>query len=169
MLGATVKRDNFILFFMLILVIIISIITTYFWMTYHSAEFYFKQNQSVNIVKIPNSVLYSINGWYGDVFVEEKALCLNGYKTNDVVYVTGYYEPELVKTTQDSVLFVSCRGIMNIGTIHMQSEGTCELSREDVYAFGKTNDLIMGVICGQDQFRFYTPQDLNFGFGPAIT
>lgn len=159
----------FFILFMVLASLIIGAIGSYLWLYYHSGEYLFDYSDTIDVVRMSSARAGEIHEWYLQDPEIEKVLCLNGYRNDDVVTITSYYEPETVESTPDSVLYVSCTGLNIIGTIHRQPEGICELSREDTYAFGKTNDLVMGVVCGPNMFRFYTPQDLNFGFAPEIT
>lgn len=163
------KKTLFFIFFIFsILLIITSVIGTYLWTYFHSSEYVFDYSININKIEVKQSIIDELSNKYVSSEDIEVVYCLDGYRNNNVVRITGIYEPEVIQATGNQVIFLSCTGVSNVGTIHKHPSEICDLSREDTFVFGKTNDLLMGIVCGQDNFVFFPPTDLNNGINPTI-
>jgi len=100
---------------------------------------------------------------------DEFVLCLNGKIDNGIAVITSYHSPKEYKADENDIVFSSCSNFdffeifkkeKHLGTIHNHPSSVCHLGYMDCYSFGKSNDAIIGIICGEDTVHFFTPKDL---------
>ena len=151
-------------FFILIVVIIIA-----------GTIFYIKTNnewnlkkQTVESIEIKQSIIDDLNELYRTSNTEF-VWCLNGKIENEIATIESYYLPDFFKAEENDISFSSCKTFNPIsifkkekylGTVHNHISGICHLGYVDCYTFGKTNDAIAGVICGEDNINFFSINSL---------
>ena len=108
---------------------------------------------------------------------EEFVWCLEGEVVGGVVFVTGYFVPEVSESSEGEVHYASCKsgGWNNVkyglfllddgvvGTVHNHINGNCMMSFRDAYTFGSSDDELMGIICDSGEYSFYGYNNLIEG------
>lgn len=87
---------------------------------------------------------------------KEWLVCL--YGTEDF-HVTDYKIPYFVERTSEHIVRSPCNKESLIGTLHNHNsddEYSCYLSSDDVYSWGSSGYPLMGVICGEGEYAFYS-------------
>ena len=123
----------------------------------------------VNEVRINATIAEEINSMFlasqqtGSTFV----LCLRGNIKEGIANINSYQQSEFLEVVDDEHSKVTCkRG--TIGTIHNHNNEVCKLSYRDAYTFGLSKHSFIGIICVDEDFRFYSPEDLVASVGVII-
>lgn len=125
--------------------------------TYSNASF-------VVIEEAPASILKS--RYAGDR--EEFIYCMYGSSSESEFRIKELKETSYV-SDDDSATFMPCKKSKDyLGTIHSHPDpqskmyqASCSMSRQDIFTFGKHGDQLTAIICGTDEFGFYTPDELK--------
>jgi len=113
------------------------------------------------IVKIDRQLVDELNKIYNDEKPNEYVVCLEGgVNLKGEIIITDFYKPTIVEATETEVIYKSCN-VGSIGTLHSHPDGICELSRQDIYTFGATKQLLTCVQCREDVFGCFTPTSLD--------
>jgi len=98
--------------------------------------------------------------------------CLYGQVREDGYIITDITTTDIISHSEESISYISCDRTRNyLGNIHSHPQpesrfyrATCELSNQDLFTFGKENQLLTGVMCGVNQFAFYGIDNLDKSF-----
>lgn len=106
-------------------------------------------------------IVLELNMIYENSKPVEYVACLKGEITNSSYIITGFYEPKIYARSEDFIVYSEC--VDSIGTIHSHPTpgSTCQLSSQDIYTFGATQELLTCVQCADNTFGCYTPQNLH--------
>ena len=161
---------NYKLIFALIVVYIIVFVGGLYFI---NSDYYEERTSQVDYDN-DNMVVF-INSDINEVLVNqyinfdtEFIYCVYGTQNENDTYITKIQMAEIYESSPIHVQFnEECpknpKGTILLGTIHNHKGGLCKLSRADVYTFGfrHSKDKIMGVICGVDEYGFFTPGYLD--------
>lgn len=131
---------------------------------------------NVSTVYIPENY---INIW-NDRYESENTefiYCLYGEPYQDNGYVvTEIKTTEVISKEEDSITYMKCdRNKRYLGNIHSHPQpesrylrATCELSKQDIYTFGSEQQVLTGVICGENKIAIYGVGEFEHSFDIKI-
>ena len=110
-------------------------------------------------------------GFLYDSLQNEYVACLNGESINGTLHITSFEETDVFERDEDVVSFASCKKTSDfLGTLHSHPQpsnpslrAVCKLSDQDLFTFGSVDEKISCVQCGTEEFRCFTPQNLDKG------
>ena len=92
----------------------------------------------------------------------EFVYCMHGEITEDAFIINEIVETKVLTAGEMTLSFISCINSKSyLGSIHSHPNGFDALSSRDIYTFGKTKDVITGIIYGKDSFNIYTQANLK--------
>lgn len=89
----------------------------------------------------------------------ESAYCINGYIWGGVAHITSV-SSSFQERSEYGVLVSRCKSLNNIGLVHVQPSGYCDLSETDYYSLGDAGVRVFGIICNPNNFEMYAYTDL---------
>ncbi len=105
-------------------------------------------------VIIPREIAETLNRFLKQP--DEFAACLKGQYADGVYQITTIEFPEMTGQSIYAVEHAKCLGINVIATIHSHLDGSCELSKRDIFSFGHKGEPLTAIICGENDFAFYS-------------
>jgi proteasome lid subunit RPN8/RPN11 len=117
-----------------------------------------EENENYTIY-LNHEVVMELNKLYENK--NEVSSCLIGQLIQNAYIITKAVQNPAISQTPTSITITQCREQNVLGNVHTHPSGACALSLKDAYSFAQTQNNITGVICGPNQFAFFTPQQLN--------
>lgn len=90
----------------------------------------------------------------------EYFICLNGYQKGSDVFITSLESTKIIYSNQTAVTHYCCDSRDSIADLHNHNNGAYDMSLEDIYGFGRCKTNYKAVQYGQQQFAFYSPNNL---------
>ena len=109
-------------------------------------------------VFIPTSILNELNDKF-PLYPEETVFCLRGIVIGNRLNITSVIQAEALSSSETQTQ-VTCPS-RTIATIHNHPTGICKLSSTDMYTFGRSGHLILGIYCSSGNVIFYNPTSLD--------
>ena len=91
----------------------------------------------------------------------EFAACLQGKYGNGVYQITKMKMAKAIEQSSFHIRHEACPKLGTISAIHSHPGGDCKLSETDIFAFGSRDEPTNAVVCGRDNFAFYSREDFN--------
>lgn len=92
----------------------------------------------------------------------EFSVCLKGKYAKGRYEVDSLAKTEILDVSRYYVKYSPCPRWRHIGSIHTHYDPEpCNLSSGDIYAFGQKEDVISGLVCGNDTIRIFNRQFLT--------
>jgi len=91
----------------------------------------------------------------------EFAACLKGRYAEGRYQITKIEFPEISGQSLYAVEHAKCKGFGTIATVHTHLDGSCELSKADIFSFGQKDEPLTGIICGKNDFALYSKKGLT--------
>jgi hypothetical protein len=100
---------------------------------------------------------------------QEFIYCLHGSQYKDGYLIKSIDETKVLNSSEGSITYAQCKRSSDyLGTLHSHPATgnyrfipSCHLSSQDIYTFGAEKQPLTAVICGIDQFGFYSTQDFE--------
>ena len=89
----------------------------------------------------------------------EQAFCLLGTREGEHLTITEMYQPPQ-EGSMFEVTYRRCSNYNAVGVLHTQPLEDCYPSPDDIYNFGRSKDMVIGVMCGPDAI-FFLNQDIE--------
>jgi len=119
---------------------------------------FLEKDPSATII-IPRTIANKLNEYYNNEF--EFVACLEGKYREGVYQITDTIIPKIVEVSRFHTVHTGCPKYRIAATIHSHPGGECKLSDIDIYTFGKRKDPLSAVICGKDNFAFYSSKNFD--------
>lgn len=145
-----------------IIIITILIIGGYFYYKNTMNSWNLKK-ASVNSIQLKQSDSHQLSQDYTTYGNTEFAYCLYGDIQNNKAIITSIKPSQMLSESNfvcEKSIFSELFSTKLIGTIHSHPSGICSLSETDIFTFGKSDDAVISIICGTNNFNFFTQNDL---------
>lgn len=109
---------------------------------------------------IPEEIAESINNRFTKE--TEFVSCLKGKYSDGIYQITKEKQPEIIEDSPFHIEHTGCPKIGTIATIHSHIDGNCVPSSADLFSFGRKKEPIMAIICGENNYGFFSranPED----------
>ena len=119
---------------------------------------FIKADPTATII-IPTEIANSLNNKFSQE--TEFVSCLKGKYADGIYQIREETEPEVLEGSPFHIEHKGCPYIGTIATIHSHLDGNCNPSRADLFSFGRKREPIMAIICGENNFGFYSKADFE--------
>ncbi len=120
---------------------------------------FLKEDPSASII-ISKDITNTLNDLYAKNAYEFVA-CLKGKYADGIYQIDEIEFPDVIEEGHFSIVHVACPRFGTISTIHSHSINNCKLSDIDIFAFGSKNEPTNSIMCGIDNFAFYSRKDFD--------
>lgn len=120
--------------------------------------FFIKEDPSATVI-LPSKIADDLNELLLQPY--EFVACLHGKYSEGVYQVTKMKIPEITAQGLYAVEHTKCSNFGLISSIHSHLDGNCELSKGDIFEFGKRKEPLMSIMCNENKFSFYSKADFQ--------
>ena len=119
---------------------------------------FLKLNANSTII-IPKEIAESLNTQFKQE--TEFVSCLEGKYADGIYQITRETQPKIVENSPFHIEHAGCSRFGTIATIHSHLDGSCTPSREDLFSFGKKREPLLAIVCGENNYGFYSQENFN--------
>lgn len=108
---------------------------------------------------IPQDIADSLNNRFNQE--TEFVSCLKGKYAEKIYQVTKETYPNVLEDSPFHIEHTGCPKFGTIATIHSHLDGSCTPSKEDLVSYGRKKEPLMAIICGENNYAFYSQENIN--------